>query len=57
MLLHVLGQVGLLGVALAAVGADVSLDMLGLFMFGNMLEKGGFLCEALVAGVALVGLV
>ena len=57
MLLHVLGQVGLLGVALPAVGADVCLQMLGLLVFGDVVKKGGLVMEALVAGVALVRLV
>ena len=37
MFLHVLGQIGLLGVALAAVGADVGLEVLRLFVFGDVL--------------------
>ena len=57
MLLHVLGQVGLLGVALPAVGADVCLQMLGLLVFGDVVKEGGLVMEALVAGVALVGLI
>ena len=52
-----LGQVGLLGVALATVGADVGLHMLGLLMLRDVLQQGGLLSEALVAGVALEGLV
>ncbi|MFN9942210.1 MAG: hypothetical protein ACK56I_22330, partial [bacterium] len=56
-LLHVLGQVGLLGVALPAVGADVGLQVLGLLVLGDVVQQGGFVVEALVAGVALVGLV
>ena len=56
-LLHVLGQVGLLGVALAAVRADVGLEVLGLLVLGDVLQQGGLVREALVAGVALVRLV
>ena len=52
-----LGQVGLLGVALPAVGADVGFKMLRLLMLGDMLKKGGFVMETFVAGVALVGFI
>ena len=57
MLLHVFGQVGLLGVALAAVRADVGLEVLGLFMLGDVLKQGLLVSKALVAGVALVGFI
>ena len=57
MLLHVLGQVGLLGVGLATVGADVCLQVLGLLVLGDVLQQGLFIREALVAGVTLVRLV
>ena len=56
-LLHVLGQVGLLGVALAAVGADVGLQMLGLLVLGDVLQQRGLVVETLVAGVTFVWLV
>ena len=56
-LLHVLGQVGLLGVALAAVGADVRLQMLGLLVLGDVLQQRGLVVETLVAGVTFVWLV
>jgi hypothetical protein len=46
-----------LGVALPAVGADVGLDVLGLLVLGDVLEQGLLVSKALVAGVALVGLV
>ena len=46
-----------LGVGLAAVGADVSLHVFGIAMLGDVLQQGGLVCEALVAGVALVRLV
>ena len=57
MLLHVLGQVGFLGVALAAVGADVRLQMLGLLVLGDVLQQRGLVVETLVAGVTFVWLV
>ena len=56
-LLHVLRQVGLLSVTLAAVGADVRLQVLRLLVLGDVLEQGDLVVEALVAGVALVRLV
>ena len=56
-LLHVLGQVRLLRVALSAVLADVRLEVLGLLVLGDVLEEGALVGEALVARVALVGLV
>jgi len=52
-----LGQVGLLGVALPTVGADVGFKMLRLLMLGDMLKQGGFVMETFVAGVALVGFI
>ena len=57
MLLHVLCKVGLLRVTLSTVGADVCLYMLGLLVLGDVLKERLFVGEALVAGVALVGLV
>lgn len=56
-LLHVLRQIRLLRVALPAVLADVSLEMLALLVFGDVLQQRGLVGEALIAGVALVGLV
>lgn len=56
-LLHVLGQVGLLRVALSAELADVSLQVLRLLVLGNVIEESVLVDEALVAGVALVGFV
>ena len=56
-LLHVLCQVRLLSVTLATVGTDVRLQVLGLLVLGDMLEQRYLVVEALVAGVALVGLV
>ena len=38
-LLHVLRQVGLLGVALPAVGADVGLQVFGLLVLGDVIEQ------------------
>ena len=46
-----------LGVGLAAVGADVSLHVFGIAMLGDVLQQRWLVCEALVAGVALVRLV
>ena len=46
-----------LGVALAAVSTNMGLDMLGLLVLGDVLKERLFVREALVAGVALVGLV
>lgn len=57
MFLHVLAQVGLLGVALAAVLTNVRLEVFALLVFGDVFQKGGFVAETLVARVALVGLV
>ena len=56
-LLHVLGEIGLLGVRLAAVLADVRLEVLRLAVLGDVLQEGGLVRKALVAGVALEGLV
>ena len=44
-------------ITLSAVGTDVCLYMLGLLVFGDVLEEGLLVREALVAGVALVGLI
>lgn len=55
--LHVLGQVGLLRVALAAVLADVRLKVLRFLVLRYVLEQAGLVGEALVAGVTLVRLV
>ena len=57
MLLHVLGQVRLLCVALAAELADVSFQMFGLFVLRDVVEECVLVDETLVAGVALVRLV
>jgi hypothetical protein len=57
MLLHMFCQVGLLGVALSTVGADVGLEVLGLLVLGDVIQQGSFIMEAFVARVALVGLV
>jgi hypothetical protein len=46
-----------LGVALPAVGADVGLHMLRILVLGDVLKQSRLFGEALVAGVALVGLV
>lgn len=57
MLLHVLCQVGLLRVGLAAELADVRLQVLRLLVLGNVVEEAGLVGKALVAAVALEGLV
>ena len=57
MLLHVLGQVGFLGVALPAVGADVCLHVFGLLVFRDVFKQRRLFVEALVTGVALVGFI
>ena len=44
-------------VAFSAVGTDISLDMLGLLVLGDVLQEGGLVSEALVAGLTLVRLV
>ena len=44
-------------VAFSAVGADVSLDMFGLLVLGDVLQEGGLVGEALVAGLTFVRLV
>lgn len=54
MFLHVLSEVSLLSVALAAVLTDVSLEMLALLVLGDVLQQTGLVREALIAGVALV---
>lgn len=56
-LLHVLLQVRLLRVALAAVLTDVGLQVLALLVLGDVLEQRRLVAEALVARVALVRLV
>ena len=48
------GQVRFLGVGLSAVLADVCFEVLGLLVFGNVLQKGSLIDKALVAGVTLV---
>ena len=57
MFLHVLGQVGLLRVGFPTVRTDVSLQVFGLLVLGDVVEEGGLVVETLIAGVALVGLV
>lgn len=57
MFLHVLRQIGLLRVGLAAVLTDVRLQVLGLAVLGNVFEQRGLIREALVAGVAFEWLV
>ena len=52
MLLHVFGKIGFLCVRLTTVLANMSLEMLGLFMLRNVLQEGRLIRKALVAGVA-----
>lgn len=57
MFLHMLRQISLLGVTLAAVLADVRFKVLRLLVLRYVLEQAGLVGEALVAGVTLVRLV
>lgn len=57
MLLHVLGEVSLLGIRLAAVLADVRLKVLRFPVLWDVLEQGRLVREAFVAGVAFEWLV
>jgi len=57
MLLHVFGEIGFLCVRLTTVLANMSLEMLGLFMLRNVLEEGRLIRKALVTGVAFKRLV
>ena len=57
MFLHMLLQISLLGVAFAAILANVGLEMFALLMFGNVLQEGGLVRKALVTRVTLVWLV
>ena len=54
MLLHMLRQIGLLGVGLATKVTNMRLEMFGLLVLGDVVQEGGFVGEALVAGVTLV---
>lgn len=56
-LLHVLRQIGLLGVTFAAVLADVRFQVLRLLVLRYVLEQARLVGEALVTGVTLVRLV
>lgn len=55
--LHVFGQIGLLGVTFATILANVSLQVFGLLVLRNVLKESGFVGEAFVARITLVGLV
>lgn len=46
---HVFLQVKGLGVTLSTVRADVNLEMLGLLVFGDVVEEGFFVVETFVA--------
>ena len=52
-----LGQVCLLSVRLSAELTDVSLEVLGLLVFGNVFKKGCFVGETFVTTVTFEGLV
>jgi len=52
MLLHVFGEIGFLCVRLTTVLANMSLEMLGLFMLRNVRQEGRLIRKTLVAGVA-----
>lgn len=56
-LLHMLRQIGLLGVTLTAVLADVRFQVLRFLVLRYVLEKTWLIGEALVTGVTLVRLV
>lgn len=56
-LLHMLRQIGLLGVTLTAVLADVRFQVLRLLVLRYVLEQTRLVGEALVTGVTLVRLV
>lgn len=49
MLLHVLLQIRLLRVALAAILTDVSLEVLAFLVLGDVLQERGLIHKALVA--------
>ena len=57
MLLHVLGQVGLLRVGFPTVRTDVGLQVFGLLVLRDVIQEGGLVMETLIAGVTLVGFV
>lgn len=49
MLLHVLGQVGLLRIRFATVLTDVGFEMFRFLVLGNVLQQVAFVAEAFVA--------
>ena len=57
MLLHVLGQVGLLRVGFPTVRTDVSLQVFGLLVLRDVIQEGGLVMKTFIAGVTLVGFV
>ena len=46
-----------LSVTFSTVRTDISLDVFGLLVLGDVLQQGGLVSKALVAGLALVRLV
>ena len=52
-----LGQVGLLCVGFTAVRTDVSLQVFGLLVLGDVIQERGLVMETFIAGVTLVGFV
>lgn len=52
-----LAEVRFLGVTLATILADVSLEMLALLVLGDVLKQRRFVAEAFVARITLVGFV
>lgn len=56
-LLHVLGEIRLLGVALAAILTDVRLEVFRFLVLGYVLEEARLVGETFIAGITLVGLV
>lgn len=57
MFIHMLTKIRLLCVTLAAILADVRLQMLGLLVLGDMFQQILFVREAFITGVAFKGLV
>ena len=51
------GQIRFLGVRFAAILANVSFEVFGLLVFGDVFQQGLLVDEALVTRVALVWLV
>lgn len=54
MLLHVLGEIGLLGVGFSTKMTNMCLQMLRLLMFWDVVKKGALISETFIATVAFV---